>query len=222
MTPRKQTIAATYYKNLRSCTKTVSDLYFKQQQSFPKEYLGLISGTRNPNGIILRIPKIQAYSDIELKVLRVKNHGKDFTLDELEDLTNAWVYLENEQDPLQYLDDFFKYIIGKRQLTDYRIKQMYLDLELDEEDDYTKDPDYTPCTDSEDYYEELEYTTSDDDSDNLEISQFEFKKPGLKYDSDCDSDDSPDYVPSVESEDEYENVHRTYVAKKKPIKSIRH
>jgi hypothetical protein len=199
MVPKKQNITAFYYENLQFCTKTVSDLYFKYQQYYPKEYLGLIS-QRNPNGIIIRIPKIQPSDDIELKVLRIKNHGKDFTLDELEDLTNAWVYLEYKQDPLEYLDVFFEYIIDELQLTKYHIKQIYLDLELDEEDNYDKDPDYNPYTDNEDYFEELEYS-----SDNNEPTKVE--------------DD--DYVPSVESEDEYENTQRTYVAKKKPVKKYK-
>lgn len=213
MASHKQTIKAFYYENLRFCTKTIGDLYFKYQQYFPKEYLGLIS-QRNPNGIILRIPKIQPVDDIELKVLRVKNHGKYFTQDELEDLTNAWVYLEDGQNPLKYLDVFFKYIIDELQLTKYRIKQMYLDLELDEEDDYVKDPDYIPYTDEEDYYEELEYD-SDDTLAHKKATKVVHKATNVD-----DYDDS-DYVPSVESEDEYENTRRTYVAKKKPVKKYK-
>jgi hypothetical protein len=188
-------------------------LYLKYKQYFPKEYLGLISNPHRPNGIILRIPKIQPRDGVELKVLRVENHGKNFTVDELEDLTNAWVFLEDGQKPLQYLDIFFKYIIDELELSKYRIKQMYLDLEVDEEDDYVKDPDYTPYTDKEDYEEELEYESDDD---TLDLDRFDFKVKQTTVD---DSDD--DYVPSVESEDEYENTRQTYVAKKKPVKKYK-
>jgi hypothetical protein len=200
MALNKKSITTSYYDNLRFCTKTVGDLYSNHQQYFPKEYLGLIS-QRNPNGIILRIPKIQPSCDIELKVMRVKNHGKDFTQDEVENLTNAWVYLEDGQKPLHYLAVFFKYVIDELKLTKYRIKQMYLELELDEEDNYTKDPDYTPCADREDYEEDLEYESDIDKSTK-------------------DDDEDSDYEPSVESEDEYENTRRTYVANKKHTKKV--
>ncbi len=220
-------INVTYLETLRKCTKTVMDLYTKHVSSFPKEYIALASKISVPNGTILRIP-VKQESDITVfKIMRYKKADSDLTDDQLLDLINAWVYLEKDQTPLNYLQNYFNYIIQYLGLTKYRLKQMYEDLELDEEDDSTTDPDYNPDLDTEDYTEELEYTEDEEiDSggssgySNLDTSEFEFKTPGEETDYEDDSDKSPDYVPSVESEDEYENTHRS-VTKKRTVRKTR-
>jgi hypothetical protein len=161
--------------------------------------------------------------------MRYKKLGKyaELTAGEAFELVNAWVYLEEGQSPLNYLDMYFKYIINNFGITKYRLKQMYQNLELDEEDDYSADPDYNPELDTEDYSEELEHTEGSEDelndsssgessgsgdTFNLDTTEFEFKTHGEE--TDYEDDDSPDYVPSVESEDEYTNNHRTIVVTK--------
>jgi hypothetical protein len=239
---KTDTVNVKYLDTLQQCTKTVMDLYTKHVASFPQEYIALVANTSVPNGTILRIPKKQSSNDITVKIMRYNKMDKytELTDDEVFELVNAWVYLEKDQTPLNYLQTYFNYIIDHFGITKYRLKQMYLELELDEEDDHKADPDYNPKLDTEDYCEELEYTEDSEDylddsyphsdSDessgsgdtlNLDTSEFEFKKQGEE-----DDDKSPDYVPSVESEDEYENYHRTavVVAKKrttrKTIKSV--
>jgi hypothetical protein len=202
------------------------DLYTKYVAHFPQEYIALLAKTSVPSGTILRIPKKQSSDEITIKFMKYKNCS-ELTDDEAVELVNAWVYLEEGQSPLNYLDMYFKYIINHFGITKYRLKQMYQDLELDEEDDYSADPDYNPELDTEDYSEELENTEGGEDelqdsySDessgsgdtfNLDTTEFEFKTHGEE--TDYEDDDSPDYVPSVESEDEYENNHRTIVVRK--------
>jgi hypothetical protein len=236
-TPKKTSrINVKYLETLKTCTKTVTDLYKKHVAYFPEEYIALVSKSSVPNGTILRIPKTQSSDGITIKFMRY-NKCSDLTDDEVFELVNSWVYLEEGQTALNYLDLYFNYIIEYFSITKYRLKQMYHELELDEDDDLVADPDYTPELDSEDYHEELEYkedetsdysqdgTYSHDPSDessgsgdtlNLETTEFEFKTPGEETDyEDDDSDKSPDYVPSVESEDEYENNHRKFVVTKK-------
>lgn len=234
-----------YLETLQKCTKTVYDLYTKYVSSFPEEYISLVAQTSSPNGIIMRISNKQPSNEITVKFMWHKKLGKcvELTDEELFDLVNTWVYLEDGQTPLEFLDLYFKYIINELGITKYRLKQMYQDLELDEPENYKADPDYNPDLDSEDYHEDLEYSegdkpdsepdnsasyrhdTSDDSSGsgdtlNLDTTEFEFKKP--RYEE-SDSDNSPDYVPSVESEDEYENNHRNVVtvAKKRTTRTPR-
>jgi hypothetical protein len=233
-TKKTRNVNTNYLETLQQCTKTVTDLYTKYVARFPQEYIALASKTSVPNGTILRIPKKQSGNEITIKFMKYKKCS-DLTDDEVFELVNAWVYLEEGQSPLNYLDMYFKYIINHFGITKYRLKQMYQDLELDEEDDYAADPDYNPDLDTEDYREELENTegsedelndsyshvTSDESSGsgdtlNLENTEFEFKHPCNDADNeDDDSDKSPDYVPSVESEDEYENTHRNIVVTKR-------
>jgi len=220
------TVNTKYLETLQKCTKTVMDLYTKYVAHFPQEYIALLAKTSVPSGTILRIPKKQSSDEITIKFMKYKNCS-ELTDDEAVELVNAWVYLEEGQSPLNYLDMYFKYIINHFGITKYRLKQMYQDLELDEEDDYSADPDYNPELDTEDYSEELENTEGGEDelqdsySDessgsgdtfNLDTTEFEFKTHGEE--TDYEDDDSPDYVPSVESEDEYENNHRTIVVRK--------
>jgi hypothetical protein len=244
-TPKKtHRINVKYLETLKTCTKTVMDLYTKHVACFPVEYIALVSKSSVPNGTILRIPKKQSSDEITIKFMRYKK-SSDLTDDEVFELVDSWVYLEEGQTPLNFLDLYFKYIIEYFGITKYRLKQMYQELELDEEDNVVADPDYTPELDSEDYHEELEYKedeTSDhshldssyshDPSDessgsgetfNLDTTDFEFKTPGEETDYDEeDSDKSPDYVPSVESEDEYENYHRNVlVTKKRAVRKTR-
>jgi hypothetical protein len=210
------------------------DLYTEHVSSFPEEYIALAAQSSSPNGTILRIPKKQSSGDMIIKFMRYKKCTHLAESDVL-DLINSWVYLEDGQTPLNYLKTYFNFIINERSLTKYRIKQMYLDLELEKEDNYTIDPDYNPDLDSEDYQEELEYTEDVSESEdsyndstsgsgdtmNLDTTEFEFKTPGEETDyEDGDSDKSPDYVPSVESEDEYENNHRSIV-KKRSVRTSR-
>ncbi len=236
-TKKENTVNTQYLETLQKCTKTVIDLYTKYVASFPQEYIALVTKISVPNGTILRIPKEQSSNDIVIKFIRYEKQDKyiEMTDDEVFELVNAWVYLEEGQTPLNYLDMYFKFIINYVGITKYRLKQMYQELELDEEDDYKADPDYNPELDTEDYSEELEFSeeivhelqdgyshdTSDESSGSgdtlkLDTTEFEFKTPGEETDyEDGDSDKSPDYVPSVESEDEYENNHRSVVVTKK-------
>ena len=229
-TKKAHAINTNYLETLQHCTKTVMDLYTKYVARFPREYIALVSKTSVPSGTILRIPKKQLGTDITIKFMKYKKCS-ELTDDEVFELVNAWVYLEEGQSPLNYLDTYFRYIINHFGITKYRLKQMFQELELDEEDDYKADPDYNPELDTEDYHEELETTEGsldelDDsysgessgsgDTLNLDTTEFEFKTPGEETDyEDGDSDKSPDYIPSVESEDEYENTHRTIVVTKK-------
>ena len=184
MPSRKNTsINENYLETLQMCTKTVMDLYKKHSQSFPKEYAALVSHSK-PNGTILHIPTKKSGNNLKIKYMRYKRNEFEPTEKGLLDLVNSWVYLEKHQTPLHYLGNYFKFIISILGISKYRLKQMYLDLELDEEDDYIADPDYNPDNDTEDYYEELEHTSY--------------------------SDVDPDYVPSAESEDEYETTQRSY------------
>lgn len=231
-TKKSTPVNVTYLETLRKCTKTVMDLYTKHISSFPEEYIALVAASSSPNGTILRIPKKQPTDGVDIKFMRYKKGDLDMDDDaKVLDLINSWVYLEKDQTPLNYLQNYFKFIINTLDLSTYRIKQMYLDLELDLEDDYKADPDYNPDLDTEDYSEELEFTEGDEDlidnshdssessgSGVLDTTEFEFKTPGEETDyEDGDSDKSPDYVPSVESEDEYENNHRNVlVISKKP------
>jgi hypothetical protein len=226
------TVNTNYLETLQKCTKTVMDLYTKYVAHFPQEYIALAAKTSVPSGTILRISKKQSSGEITFKIMCYKKLEKysEMTDDEAFELVNAWVYLEEGQSPLNYLDMYFKYIINHFGITKYRLKQMYQDLELDEEDDYTTDPDYNPELDTEDYSEELENTEGSEDglndsysgessgsgdTFNLDTTEFEFKTHGEETDyEDDDSDKSPDYVPSVESEDEYTNNHRTIVVTK--------
>lgn len=221
-----------YLETLRKCTKTVIGLYTKYVSSFPEEYIALVSSISSPNGTILRIPMNQKGTDIKIKIMRYEKFT-EFTDDDVFGLVNSWVYLEDGQTPLNYLQLYFKYIIAHFGITKYRLKQMYQELELDEEDDHNADPDYHPELDEDDYDEELEYTEDEDsysidgddsiDSIKLDTSEFEFRNHEEPCESDDDSDNSPDYVPSVESEDEYENTHPSVVrvTKKRTIRKIR-
>jgi hypothetical protein len=217
-----------YLETLRKCTKTVMDLYTKHVANFPKEYIALAVKTSVPNGTILRIPVEQNRDNLVFKIMRYKKADSELTDYQLLDLINAWVYLEKGQTPLNYLESYFKYIIQDLGITKYRLKQMFQELDLDEGDDRKTDPDYDPELDTEDYSEELEYTEDEEldidegesgDSSNLDTTEFEFKQPGEETDYEEDSDKSPDYVPSVESEDEYENTHRNVVVVSKMRKT---
>jgi hypothetical protein len=237
MTRSKKTnpVNVYYLDTLRKCTKTVMDLYTKHIASFPEEYIALVSKTSVPNGTILCIPMNQPSDNIVFKILRYKKDSSEITYDGLLELVNAWVYLEEGQTQLEYLQLYFKYLIDNLGITKYRLKQMYQELELENDDDSVADPDYNPDLDNEDYYEELEYSedyyspaTSDESSgsvDTLDIdtTEFEFKNQNEVSDSEDDSDKSPDYVPSVESEDEYENNHHsiTVVTKKRNVRKTR-
>lgn len=220
-TKKAPTVNTNYLETLQKCTKTVMDLYTKYVAHFPQEYIALVAKTSVPSGTILRIPKKQSSDEFTIKFMKYKKCS-ELTDDEAFELVNAWVYLEEGQSPLNYLDMYFKYIINHFGITKYRLKQMYQNLELDEEDDYAADPDYNPDLDTEDYSEELEHTDGSEDEQqessgssdtfNLDTTEFEFKTHGEE--TDYEDDDSPDYVPSVESEDEYENTHRTIVVRK--------
>ena len=234
---RSTPVNVKYLETLRKCTKTVMELYTQNVSSFPEEYIALASKASSPNGTILRVPKNQSNGELSIKIMCYKK-SNSLSEDEVLELINAWVYLENGQTPLNYLQNYFNFIISDLGLTKYRIKQMYLDLELDTEDDYKADPDYNPEVDSEDYEEELEYTEDASESEdsysdsssgsgdtfNLDTTEFEFKTPGEETEYEDDSDKSPDYVPSVESEDEYENNHRStvVVVKKRTPRNTRY
>jgi hypothetical protein len=200
-----------YAKNLSKTTKTVAQLYDAYQNYFPVEYGLLINPLRVPKGNvnILRFSKnaINGY----VMVASPDNSPaveSGFTDTELDDLSNCRVFLEPNQTELNYIDRWFKYVIGERGITNYGLRQMYWMSKLDDvSEDDVNDPDYIPEdeSDPEDEYDEDESEAEDDNEDEDDSADYtpsvesEGEDSGEEEDSE-DEDDSPDYTPSVESE----------------------
>jgi hypothetical protein len=221
-----------YAKTLSKTTKTVAQLYDAYQNYFPVEYGLLINPVRLPtgNGNILRFSKntIDGYVMVSRPKSRV---DPEFTNDELADLSNCRVFLEPNQTELNYIDRWFKYIIAKREITDYRLRQMYWMSKLDDDsEDDVNDPDYIPEDESEeedDVYESEGEEDSEEEDDSPDYtpsveSELEDSEAEEEDDSE-DEDKSPDYAPSVESEeeendDDYEDVVNKYKLLKQKLK----
>ena len=209
-----------YSEVLSQTTKTVAQLYDQYKHYFPVEYSILINPERLPagNGIILRFSK----NPMNGNVMVVRPTGslvEYFTDAELEDLSNCRVFLEPNQTELNYIDRWFKYVMEEREITDYRLRQMYWMSKLDSEseDDNVNDPDYIPDEDEEaddvDEYtsedeEDIESKEDEDDSADYTPSIESEEEDSDEYSSEEDDsedegeDKSPDYTPSVESEEE--------------------
>jgi hypothetical protein len=188
--PKQHKQKSSYAEVLSQTTKTVAQLWDTYHNYFPVEYGVLINPERLPagNGNILRFSKdpIEDY----VMIFRPKDNKRGYFNDEeLEDLSNCRVFLEPNQTELNYINRWFKYSMEEREITDYRLRQMYWMSKLDSEseDDNVNDPDYIPDEDEE-VDDVDEYTSEDEDEEDIE--------------SDEDEDDSEDYTPSVESEEE--------------------
>ena len=217
--PKEHKQMSSYAEVLSQTTKTVAQLWDSYHNYFPVEYGVLINPERLPsgNGIILRFSKDPINGYVMVVWPKGKKHGY-FSDEELEDLSNCRVFLEPNQTELNYINRWFKYVMEEREITDYRLRQMYWmsKLDIESEDDNVNDPDYIPEEDEEvddvdEYESEADEDSEDEDNSPDYTPSVESEEEDSEEDSndddeseDEDEDKSPDYTPSVESEDEEE------------------
>jgi hypothetical protein len=228
---------SSYTEVLSQTTKTVAQLWDTYHNYFPVEYGVLINQERLPagNGIILRFSKDPIEDYVMVVWPKGNKHGY-FTDAELEDLSNCRVFLEPNQTELNYINRWFKYSMEEREITNYRLRQMYWMSKLDSEseDDNVNDPDYIPDEDEEvddadEYESEAEDDSEDEEDDEDDSPDYTPSLESEEEDSEDEEEDSededknPDYAPSVESEesesdDDYEDVVSKYKLLKQKLK----